>query len=89
MLDVNEIMRELAQYMRLQEEITTTVDGLKDQIKQYMIENNIDILTGDEHKASYKTVMSNRVDTAAMKKALPDVVAQYTKTTESKRFLFS
>lgn len=89
MLNVNEIMSELAQYMRLQEEIAATVDGLKDQIKQYMIENNIDVLAGDEHKASYKTVTSNRVDTAAMKKALPDVVAQYTKVTESKRFLFS
>ena len=82
------IFSELAQYTRIMEEATATVDGLKDEIKQYMIDHNTDILTGNEHKATYKAVASSRIDTAALKKDRPDIAAQYTKSTSTKRFLF-
>lgn len=88
MADINAIMAELAQYSRMAEEIAETVDGLKDKIKKYMEENQLETLTGNEHKATYKTVTSSRIDTAALKTALPDIAAQYTKTTAAKRFTF-
>ena len=88
-MDVNAIMKELAQYTRLQEEVTATVDALKDKLKQYMTENNLDILHGDEHKATYNYVTSARIDTTALKKNEPEIAAQYTKTTSTKRFTFS
>lgn len=87
-MNINETMRELAQYTRLQEDAAAMVEALKDQLKQYMSENQLETLTGDEHKATYKTVASSRIDTAALKRALPDIVAQYTKTTATKRFTF-
>ena len=86
--NIDNTMKELAQYTRIMEEAAATVDSLKDEIKKYMEEHNTDILTGNEHKATYKAVTSNRIDTAALKKDLPDIAAQYTKTTETKRFLF-
>lgn len=89
MRDINLIFSELAQYNRMAEEIAATVEGLKDEIKQYMIATGVDTLTGSEHKASYKTVTSSRIDTSALKKALPEVAAEYTRTTESKRFTFA
>ena len=88
MKNIDSTMRELAQYTRIMEEAAATVDGLKDEIKRYMDEHNMDILTGNEHKATYKAVTSNRIDTAALKKDMPDIAAQYTKTTETKRFTF-
>ena len=87
-MDINEIMSELAEYNRLAEEIEATVDGFKDAIKKYMEENQLETLTGNEHKATYKTVISSRIDTAALKRNAPDIATQYTKTTESKRFTF-
>ena len=87
-MNINEIMSELAQYNRLADEIAATVDGLKDQIKKYMEENQLETLTGSEHKVTYKTVTSSRIDTAALKRNAPDIASQYTKTTESKRFTF-
>lgn len=89
MADINDIMKELAQYMRMAEEIAATVEGLKDQLKQYMNENQLDTITGAEHKATYKTVTSSRIDTSALKKALPEVAERYTKTSETKRFTFA
>lgn len=87
--NVDEIMKELAEYTRLAEEIAATVDSLKDILKNYMVENGLDVLTGSEHKATYKTVTSSRIDTSALKKALPEVAERYTKTSETKRFTFA
>ena len=88
-MDINAIMAELAQYTRMAEEIAATVDGLKDTIKKYMEENQLETLTGSEHKATYKTVATSRIDTAALKRNAPDIAARYTKTTETKRFTFA
>lgn len=87
-MNINEVMAELAQYTRLQEEAATMVEALKDTVKQYMTENQLETLTGNEHKASYKTVTSTRIDTTALKKAMPEVATAYTKTIETKRFTF-
>ena len=89
MKNIDTIMRELAQYARLQEETTAIIDGLKDELKAIMQERNTDTLTGTEHKASYKAVVSSRIDTTAIKKELPEVAAKYTRTTETRRFTFS
>lgn len=89
MVDINAIMAELAQYTRMAEEIAATVDGLKDTIKKYMEENQLETLTGNEHKATYKTVTSSRIDTTALKRNAPDIAKKYTKTTETKRFTFA
>lgn len=88
-MDINAIMAELAQYTRMAEEIAATVDSLKDTLKKYMEENHLETLTGNEHKATYKTVTSSRIDTTALKKNAPKIAAQYTKTTETKRFTFA
>ena len=88
-MSIDEIMKELAQYTRLQEETNAIIDGLKDEIKQYMTEHNTDILQGTEHKATYKAVVSDRIDTAALKRDKPDIAAAYTRTTETKRFTFN
>lgn len=89
MVDINAIMAELAQYTRMAEEIAATVDGLKDAIKKYMEENQLETLTGNEHKATYKTVTSSRIDTTALKRNAPDIAEKYTKTTKTKRFTFA
>lgn len=86
--NLNEIMKELAEYTRLAEEIAATVDSLKDSLKRYMEENGLDSIAGNEHKASYKAVTSSRIDTTALKRDMPEIAAKYTKTTETRRFLF-
>ena len=88
MKNIDSTMKELAQYTRIMEEASAIVDGLKDEIKRYMEEHNTDILTGNEHQATYKAVTSSRIDTNALKKDMPDIASRYTKTTETKRFIF-
>lgn len=86
--NLDEIMKELAEYTRLAEEIAATCDSLKDILKKQMETAGVDTLAGTEHKASYKTVVSSRIDTSALKRDMPEIAAKYTKTTNTRRFLF-
>lgn len=88
-MDYNAKMAELAQYKRILEEVQATVEGLQDEIKRYMIENGLETLAGNEHKASYKPVTSTRIDTSALKRDMPDIASKYNKTSVSNRFIFA
>ena len=88
-MNINAIMAELAQWQRMQEEAAAMVEALKDQIKEHMTAAGTDTIIGAEHKATYKTVTSSRIDTAALRKECPDIAEKYTKTTEAKRFIFA
>ena len=89
MADINDIMKELAEYIRMQEEAAAMVESLKDQLKERMTAAGVESLAGSEHKATYKAVTSSRVDTTALKKDLPEIAARYTKTTTVRRFTFA
>lgn len=88
-MNIDAIMSELAQYIRMQEEAAAMVESLKDQLKERMSAAGVDSLAGSEHKATYKPVTSSRVDTAAIKRDMPEVAARYTKTTTTRRFTFA
>ena len=88
-MNIDSIMAELAQYIRIQEEAAAMVESLKDQLKERMTAAGVESLAGSEHKATYKAVTSSRVDTTALKKDLPEIAARYTKTTTTRRFTFA
>ena len=86
--NLDSLMREIAEYTRMAEEVAATLDSLKDTLKKHMEENGLDSIAGSEHKASYKAVTSSRIDTTALKRDMPEIAAKYTKTTNTLRFLF-
>lgn len=88
-MNLDTIMAELAQYIRMQEEAAAMVESLKDQLKERMAAAGVESLAGSEHKATYKAVTSSRVDTTSLKKDLPEIAARYTKTTTARRFTFA
>ncbi len=88
MRDINTIFSELAQYSRIQEETAAIVDGLKDEIKAIMNANNTDTITGNEHKATWKQVTQNKIDTTNLKSLYPEIAKQLTVETSYKRFTF-
>lgn len=87
-MNLDTIMAELAQYIRMQEEAAAMVESLKDQLKERMAAAGVESLAGSEHKATYKAVTSSRMDATALKKELPEIAAKYTKTTTARRFTF-
>lgn len=88
-MNIDAIMADLAQYIRMQEEAAAMVESLKDQLKERMTAAGVESLAGSEHKATYKAVTSSRVDTTSLKKDFPEIAARYTKTTTARRFTFA
>ena len=83
---MNEKVKELRELKRLAEELQAEIEGLQDAIKAEMAAQDVDTLTGVDWKVTWKPVTSTRLDTAALKKALPDVAQRFTKTTTARRF---
>lgn len=79
-------IHELRELRRMADELATAIDTIQDAIKAEMTAADVDVLTGSDWKAVWKPVTSSRIDTAALKKALPDLAAQFTKTSTVRRF---
>ena len=88
MFDINLKFKELAEFIRLEDELKVAIEVAKDEIKKYMEEVDTDEIIGTEHKATYKPVNFSRLDTVALKKELPKVAARYTISSSSLRFTF-
>lgn len=76
----------LKEWEALAEEAAAMVDSLKDQIKAEMTARNVEELTAGQYTARFTTVLSNRFDSTAFKKVMPDVYKAYTKQVTSRRF---
>ena len=76
--------RELRQLQALIEEAQAEAETIKDAIKAAM--GASETIQAGEYKITWKPVTSARIDTAALKKALPDVAERFTKVTTSRRF---
>ena len=86
-MSINEMeakARELRQLQALIEEAQAEVEALKDAIKAAM--GDSESIQAGEYKITWKAVTSSRIDTAALKKALPDVAERFTKETTVRRF---
>lgn len=86
-MSINEMeakARELRQLQSLIEEAQAEAEALKDAIKAAM--GDSESVQAGEYKITWKPVKSSRIDTAALKKALPDVAERFTKETTVRRF---
>lgn len=77
-------IRELQELKRMREELEAEITVLEDAIKADMGER--EELTAGAYKVTWKPVTSRRIDTAAMKKALPEVCERFMKETVVRRF---
>ena len=86
-MSVHEIemkIRELRELQALIDEAEQEAEAIRDTIKAQM--GDAEELRAGEYKVTWKAVTSSRLDTAALKKTLPDVAERFTKQTSSRRF---
>ncbi len=87
--EINAKFKELAELKMMEEEIKAEKEALEKELKEYMESSAIDTLIGDEHKATFKEVVSNRFDSTAFKKDHADMYKAYQKPSASMRFTFA
>ena len=71
------------------EEAKTEAEALRDAIKQEMLLRDTEELSAGQYIVRYTSVLSQRFDTTAFKKVMPEVYKAYTKQVSSKRFFIS
>lgn len=76
--------RELRQLQALIEEAQAEAESIKAALKAAM--GDQDSVQAGEYKITWKAVTSARIDTTALRKALPDVAERFTKETTTRRF---
>ena len=88
-MSINEMdsrVKELRELRRMADELAAEIESITDSIKADMDAEGVDTISGVDWKVTYKTVTASRLDTSAFKKALPEIAAQFTKSTTSRRF---
>mgnify|MGYP001088290785 CR=1 FL=1 len=85
-IELNGKIKELRSLRRMADELAGEIEALQDAIKAEMTTRNVDELTGDDWKVTWREVVSNRLDSTALKKELPDIATRYTKASVSRRF---
>ena len=82
-------VNEIRELRRMAEELDAEITALQDSIKAHMEATSADELTGADFKITWKPITSTRVDTAALKKALPEIAERFTKTSTTRRFVLA
>ena len=82
--EIESKIRELRQLQALVDEAESEMETIKDALKAHM--GDSEELRAGEYKVTWKTVKAVRLDTAALRKAIPDVAAAFTRTTTTRRF---
>ena len=82
--EIESTARELQELKRMREELDAEITALEDQIKAHM--GDTEQLTAGAFKITWRTVTSSRLDTAALRQALPEIAARFMKQTTARRF---
>ena len=76
----------LKELEELLEEVKTEAESVRDEIKQEMMAQDTEELAAGQYIIRWTSVLSNRFDTTAFKKVMPEVYKAYTKQVASRRF---
>ena len=76
----------LNKYEAMMDEIKAEADKVRDSIKAEMEAREVEELIAGQYIIRYTAVLSNRFDSTAFKKVLPELYKAYTKQVSSRRF---
>lgn len=77
----------LREMQRMAEEAQAEAEALKDEIKALM--GDSEELRAGEYRITWKPVKASRIDTAALKRAMPELAERFTISSTSRRFVIA
>ena len=78
-MNMNERIQELRELRRMREELAAEIEAIESEVKAEMSARNVDTLTGTDWRITWKSVTSSRLDTAALKRELPELAERFTR----------
>lgn len=85
-IDITTKIEELKALEELIAEDKAEAEALTDTIKAEMLARDTEELVAGQYIIRWTSVLSNRFDTTAFKKVMPEIYKAYTKQVSSKRF---
>lgn len=79
-------VRELKELKAMAEEIAAEITTIEDAIKAEMTARETEEMMIDVYRIRWTRIKSNRFDSTAFKKAMPELAEKFTRTTETRRF---
>ena len=76
----------LNEWDALMEEARQEADAIRDSLKQELLNRNTEELEAGKYIIRYQSIVSNRFDSSAFKKLMPDVYKSFIRQSTSKRF---
>lgn len=80
---------ELRELETMQAELKEMIESIKDELKQELVELEVEELEVGTSVIRYTTVLSQRFDSTTFKKKMPEIYTAYLKQVTSKRFTIS
>lgn len=84
--DLEKKLTEIQELKRMQEDLAAAIESAQDEIKAHMSAAGVDELTAGAFKVTWQEVTSTRIDTAALRKDLPEIWQEYGRTSTVRRF---
>ena len=65
------------------------IAAIEDSLKAEMLAKNTDVLSGKDYLITWKTIITNRFDSAAFKLTHADLFNQFSRSTTTRRFVIA
>ena len=88
-IDIESKIEELKELEELIEEAKAQAEALKDEIKAEMMRRDTEEMEAGRFIVRWTSVLSNRFDSTAFKKVMPEIYKAYTKQVASRKFTVS
>ena len=88
-VDLEAKIAKMQEWEALAEEAKAEAEALRDEIKAELTNRNAEELTTGKYIIRWTSVLSQRFDSTAFKRAMPDVYKAFTKQVSSRRFSVS
>lgn len=87
--EIDAKVKELKELRDMEAEVKSSIAAIEDSLKAEMLAKNTDVLSGKDCLITWKTIITNRFDSAAFKLTHADLFNQFNRSTTTRRFVIA
>ena len=87
--EVDAKVKELRELRNMEAEVKSAITAIEDSLKAEMLAKNTEVLAGKDYQITWKTIITDRFDSAAFKLTHADLFAQFGRSTTTRRFVIA
>ena len=87
--EIDAKVKELKELRDMEAEVKSSIAAIEDSLKAEMLAKNTDVLSGNDYLITWKTIITNRFDSAAFKLTHADLFNQFSRSTTTRRFVIA